>query len=282
MSESAIDFFAHQARRHPLCTPAEEIHLATAIRAWLDASPDAPDYRRLERRGRRAKERLINANLRLVIVVANKHRSRLPACRGIALEDLLQEGVIGLVRGVELFDPAKGYKFSTYAYWWVVQGIGRVIENSRGMIRLPSGPQTVVRRWKYRPDGQTLQEFCEQYGYKEGQVQAALQGERASAVASMSAPLPGFADVNLEDVLPDRCPDQLEDLGWRDALQTVREAAGDDLALLELHHIDGTPQTQLAPLIGAPCGSMSGRMQQAREAVMQAIPVELRQELLCA
>lgn len=283
VSESAFDFFAQQAKRHHLCTAAEEIHLATAIRAWLDASPDAPDYRRLERRGRRAKERLINANLRLVIVVANKQRSRLPACRGIGMEDLLQEGVIGLVRGVELFDPVRGYKASTYLYWWVAQGIGRAIENSRGMIRLPSGPQTIARRWKYRSPGQTLQAFCAQYGYREKMVQEALDGERASLSVSLSSPLPGAADISLEDALPDeRSPDQLEALDWQEALQAVRDVAGDDLALLELHHLDGVTQTQLAPLIDTSRTGVARLVKQARESVLQALPVELQRQLASA
>jgi RNA polymerase primary sigma factor len=124
-------------RRHPLLTHEEEITLGRDVRRWQDwpGGPDAapPEVRRA---GLRARERMINGNLRLVGTVAGRFAA-LGQRRGLELSDLVQEGAIGLARGVEKFDPSRGYKFSTYAYWWIRQAIQRALFTS-STIRLPA------------------------------------------------------------------------------------------------------------------------------------------------
>ena len=103
------------------------------MEAWARRCALSPAELRLAlHRGRRAKERMIQANLRLVVAVAKKYQQR-----GLELLDLVQEGTLGLERGVERFDPTRGFRFSTYAYWWIRQGITRAIASQSRTIRLP-------------------------------------------------------------------------------------------------------------------------------------------------
>ncbi|MGB5596809.1 MAG: sigma-70 family RNA polymerase sigma factor, partial [Crocosphaera sp.] len=119
----------------PLLSGEEEIKLAEEIQAMLsilDKEELTPEEQQIVKKGQKARERMIQANLRLVVSIAKKYIDS-----GLSLLDLIQEGSLGLIRGVEKFDPTRGYKFSTYAYWWVRQGITRAIAEQSRTIRLP-------------------------------------------------------------------------------------------------------------------------------------------------
>jgi RNA polymerase primary sigma factor len=122
----------------PLLTPAEEIELGNQVQAMMRLVEDNrdEDYSDQEKRtirlGRRSKERMMKANLRLVVSVAKKYQGK-----GLELLDLIQEGSLGLERAVEKFDPTRGYKFSTYAFWWIRQSMTRAIACQSRTIRLP-------------------------------------------------------------------------------------------------------------------------------------------------
>jgi RNA polymerase primary sigma factor len=112
----ALQLFLNEIARYPLLTAAQEVELA----------------KRIEKGDERAKQRMINSNLRLVVSIAKRYQGH-----GLSLLDLIQEGVLGLIRAVEKFDWRKGYKFSTYATWWIRQAVQRGIANQARTIRVP-------------------------------------------------------------------------------------------------------------------------------------------------
>jgi RNA polymerase primary sigma factor len=135
----AVTFWLDGAGRQPLLTTAEEVHLGGLVRCWQD-HPKGPELAPalIKRRGIRARDRFVSANLRLVAHVCRITRPALGAhITDSDLPDLLQAGAIGLMRGAERFDPARGYKFSTYAYWWIRQGLSRAVDTSSRTIKLP-------------------------------------------------------------------------------------------------------------------------------------------------
>ena len=115
----ALQLFLNEAGRYPLLTPQEEVELAQAV----------------ERGDLAAKERMINSNLRLVVSIARKYQN----VGELSLLDLIQEGMLGLIRAVEKFDWRKGFRFSTYATLWVRQAIGRALDERGRTIRVPIG-----------------------------------------------------------------------------------------------------------------------------------------------
>jgi RNA polymerase nonessential primary-like sigma factor len=136
-----VQAWLDNAGRFELLKPNEEIELSRLVRTWLD-HPDGPDKAPacVQRAGKRAKDRLVTANLKLVASIAKSilfsHR-KYNRNRGLALVDALQEGAIGLMRAAEKFDGTRGYKFSTYAWWWIKQAIMRAISTQSRIIRLP-------------------------------------------------------------------------------------------------------------------------------------------------
>ena len=141
-SSDPISWYLATIGRIPLLTPAEEIELGNQVQQLMQLTEDGTissdsetfsnKQKRMIRVGLRAKQRMMKANLRLVVSVAKKYQGK-----GLELLDLIQEGSLGLERAVEKFDPTRGYKFSTYAFWWIRQSMTRAIACQSRTIRLP-------------------------------------------------------------------------------------------------------------------------------------------------
>lgn len=134
-SDNSVKSYLKEIGRIPLLSSEEEVRLANQVQAMLlllDKENLTLEEKRTVRQGQKAKRKMVQANLRLVVSIAKKYQNR-----DLTLLDLIQEGSIGLMKGVEKFDPGKGYKFSTYSYWWIRQAIIRAIANQARIIRLP-------------------------------------------------------------------------------------------------------------------------------------------------
>ncbi len=137
--ESAIGDYLRQIRHYPLLSAEEERELATHIRSAAESEArlargetSVEEHERLQRLAAQARDRMIQANLRLVISVAKSFRNR-----GLPMEDLINEGNVGLVHAVDRFDPSVGSRFSTYASYWIDQAIRRAVQNATQMIHIP-------------------------------------------------------------------------------------------------------------------------------------------------
>ena len=209
MTSDTLQLFLRDVRRHPLLSAADEIELA----------------KRIERGDLEAKERMVNANLRLVVSLAKKYQGH-----ELALLDLIQEGILGLIRAAEKFDWRKGYKFSTYATFWIRQAIQRGLANQGRTIRIP-----VHIGQRERKIVRAERELAANHGRPPTDEEVAAAAEITLAelhetrevmrtITSLERPVGAEGDTELGDLL---ASDEIEpheevEIGLRD--QTVRAA----------------------------------------------------------
>jgi RNA polymerase primary sigma factor len=191
-ADDAVTAYLKSIGRYPLLTGKEEIELTRAAKTG-DAA---------------ARERLINSNLRLVVSIARKYLNR-----GLTLSDLIQEGNLGLMRAVEKFDPERGYRFSTYATWWIRQAVIRGIADKSRMIRLPGHLNELLSR--SRKNGRelstklgrppTIDELAEATDVDKDKLNRALESSRT--LLSLDASTNTESGTTLGELVPDESSD---------------------------------------------------------------------------
>jgi RNA polymerase primary sigma factor len=187
----ALQLFLNEIGRYPLLTAAQEVELA----------------KRVERGDPEAKERMINSNLRLVVSIAKRYQGQ-----GLSLLDLIQEGIIGLIRAVEKFDWRRGFKFSTYATWWIRQAVQRGVANKSRTIRVPihvaDVERKVARAERELLAAEGVPPSDEEIARRAGVTVTELQDVRdvMRSVTSLDRPVGAEGDAVLADLIPGEAP----------------------------------------------------------------------------
>ena len=260
----ALTLLMNRVGRYPLLTAAEEVALA----------------KRVERGDREAKERMINSNLRLVISIAKRYQNR-----NLPLLDLFQEGVIGLNRAVEKFDWRRGYKFSTYATWWIRQACQRAVSGQSDTIRIPThvherrvklgGASARLEPKLGRPP--TREELAAETGLALRHVDEAL--DIAEAAVSLNRPIGSEEDGEFGNLFADtealdpaaEATDSLRRLAIRKAVAQLPEREG---RILELRFGFDTEPASLEH-IGRELGMSRERVRQVERDALRRLEDEL-------
>jgi RNA polymerase primary sigma factor len=276
---------------HPLLSAEEEVALARGLAAGrlaarrLEEEPGLmpSERRRLEReiiKGDESRERLVRYNLRLALSIARRY-----AGRGLPLEDLMQEGTLGLLRAAERYDPDLGYRFSTYATWWIRQAVRRALVEQGRSVRLPEHlvgllgrlqrAALVIEQQKGRPA--TAAELAEALETTVDKVEAALKASLMPA--SLDAPVTEDG-ATLAEVVADEGPTAGEVAEDRALRSAVREALNGlterERVVVELRHgLDGKPPRTLAE-VGEALGISRERARQLEAQALRKLRLQGR------
>jgi RNA polymerase primary sigma factor len=269
----ALQLFLNEAGKYPLLTAAEEVELA----------------KRIERGDQEAKERMINSNLRLVISIAKKWQGH-----DLPLLDLIQEGIIGLIRAVEKFDWRKGFKFSTYATWWIRQAVQRGVANKSRTIRIPvhiSEREQKLRRAERELRAKLDRDPTEKEVAKEAKLSLEQLREvrrAARAVTSLDRPVGEEAEATLGDlVASEQAPPPEEEVRvtlGREALhRALAELPDREREVLKLRYgLNGDVDPASLEEIGRRLGITRERVRQIEADALEKLAVNRELDALAA
>jgi len=259
----ALQLFFNEMARYPLLTAEEEVELA----------------KKIERGDKAAKDRMVNSNLRLVVSIAKKYQGH-----GLSLLDLIQEGIIGLIRAVEKFDWRRGYKFSTYATWWIRQAVQRGVANKARTIRMPvhivDRERKIARAERElmtklgRPP--TLAEIAKAAKLPLKHVREVQQAARA--VTSLDRPVGAESDTAFGELVAGSEAPPEEELEISLRQEALRRAVADlpdrERDVLKLRFgLDGDPSPQSLEQIGKTLGLTRERVRQIETEALNRLAI---------
>lgn len=226
---------------------------AEAVGLWEKKEISLPDFQRRLHKGRRAKEKMVQSNLRLVVSIAKKYMNR-----GLSFQDLIQEGSLGLIRAAEKFDHEKGYKFSTYATWWIRQAITRAIADQSRTIRLPVHLYETISRIK-----KTTKLLSQEMGRKPTEEEIATRMEMTIEklrFIAKSAQLPISLETPIGKEEDSRLGDFIESDG-----ETPEDQVSKNLLREDLESVLGTLSPRERDVLRLRYGLDDGRMKTLEE-----------------
>ena len=266
----ALQLFLNEAGRWPLLTAQEEVELA----------------KRIERGDKAAKDRMINSNLRLVVSNARRYQGQ-----GLPFPDLVQEGMLGLIRAVEKFDWRRGYKFSTYATWWIRQAVQRGVANKSRTIRIPvhivereqkigRATRELLLKLEREP---TDEEVAKAAKLPLKQVREVRQAARA--VASLDKPVGEEGGTGLGELIatPGQTPEEEVHVSLQEETlhRALEELPSRERDILKLRYgLDGDPDPKSLDEIGRTLGLTRERVRQIESQALERLSVQREIEAL--